>query len=72
MKVDAYNHQALIVLCLEIVSKLLQTSKWDRAKVQRLERCCLGRVLKAGLWNTRAATLAIIPDNFLFGFDLPV
>ena len=32
------NHQALIVLCLELVSRLLQTSKWDRAKVQRLER----------------------------------
>lgn len=32
------NHQALIVLCLERVSALLQTSKWDRAKVQRLER----------------------------------
>lgn len=32
------NHQALIVLCLERVSQLLQTSKWDRAKVQRLER----------------------------------
>ena len=32
------NHQALIVLCLELLSKLLQTSQWDRAKVQRLER----------------------------------
>ncbi len=32
------NHQALIVLCLELLSKLLQTSKWDRAKVQRLEQ----------------------------------
>lgn len=32
------NHQALIVLCLELLSRLLQTSKWDRAKVQRLER----------------------------------
>ena len=32
------NHQALIVLCLELVSQLLQTSKWDRAKVQRLEQ----------------------------------
>lgn len=32
------NHQALIVLCLERVSALLQTSKWNRAKVQRLER----------------------------------
>ena len=32
------NHQALIVLCLELLSKLLQTSKWDRSKVQRLEQ----------------------------------
>lgn len=32
------NHQALIVLCLELLSNLLQTSQWDRAKVQRLER----------------------------------
>ena len=32
------NHQALIVLCLEKLSKLLQTSRWDKAKVQRLER----------------------------------
>jgi len=32
------NHQALIVLCLELLSKLLQTSKWDRAIAQRLER----------------------------------
>lgn len=32
------NHQALIVLCLELLSDLLQTSKWDRARVQRLER----------------------------------
>ena len=32
------NHQALIVLCLELLSGLLQTSKWDRAIAQRLER----------------------------------
>lgn len=32
------NHQALIVLCLELLSKLLQTSKWDKSRVQRLER----------------------------------
>lgn len=32
------NHQALIVLCLELLAKLLQTTQWDRAKVQRLER----------------------------------
>lgn len=32
------NHQALIVLCLDLLSKLLQTSKWDRARVQRLEK----------------------------------
>ncbi len=32
------NHQALIVLCLELLSRLLQTSQWDRAKALRLER----------------------------------
>jgi len=32
------NHEALIVLCLELLSNLLQTSQWDRAKVHRLER----------------------------------
>jgi hypothetical protein len=32
------NHQALIVLCLELLSILLKTSKWDRAKANRLER----------------------------------
>ena len=32
------NHQALIVLCLERLSQLLKTSRWDKAKVQRLER----------------------------------
>jgi hypothetical protein len=31
------NHQALIVLCLELASRLLQTSRWDRAKDQRLD-----------------------------------
>ena len=32
------NHQALIVLCLSRLSQLLKTSRWDKAKVQRLER----------------------------------
>ncbi|MEG4503167.1 hypothetical protein QUA81_04140 [Microcoleus sp. F6_B4] len=32
------NHQALIVLCLELVSKLLSTAKWDAIKQQRLEK----------------------------------
>lgn len=32
------NHQALIVLCLELLSGLLKTSKWKRAKAIRLER----------------------------------
>ncbi|ERN40566.1 hypothetical protein KR51_00031140 [Rubidibacter lacunae KORDI 51-2] len=32
------NHQALIVLCLERLGKLLSTSQWDRAKSRRLER----------------------------------
>jgi len=32
------NHQALIVLCLEILSRLLNTDQWDRAKAQRIEQ----------------------------------
>ncbi len=32
------NHQALIVLCLERLSRLLQTGKWDRFKAARLEQ----------------------------------
>lgn len=32
------NHQALIVLCLELLSRLLNTDQWDRAKTQRLEQ----------------------------------
>ncbi|HEY9645148.1 MAG TPA: hypothetical protein V6C88_02195, partial [Chroococcidiopsis sp.] len=32
------NHQALIVLCLQLASQLLHTSKWEEAIAQRLER----------------------------------
>jgi hypothetical protein len=32
------NHQALIVLCLELLSRLLESDRWDRARVQRLEQ----------------------------------
>ncbi|WP_416671695.1 hypothetical protein [Egbenema bharatensis] len=32
------NHQALIVLCLELLSRLLKTDRWNRAKAQRLEQ----------------------------------
>jgi hypothetical protein len=32
------NHQALIVLCLELLSRLLKTDRWDRAKALRLEQ----------------------------------
>lgn len=32
------NHQALIVLCLERASRLLNTTKWDAFKKSRLER----------------------------------
>jgi len=32
------NHEALIVLCLELLNRLLETSKWDTAKAARLER----------------------------------
>jgi hypothetical protein len=32
------NHQALIVLCLELLGQLLGSARWDRPRVQRLER----------------------------------
>ncbi len=32
------NHQALIVLCLELLSKLLQLDRWDKSKAERLEQ----------------------------------
>ncbi|MGF1478752.1 MAG: hypothetical protein ACFB4I_04605 [Cyanophyceae cyanobacterium] len=32
------NHQALIVLCLERLSRLLKTNKWDRSKYERLQQ----------------------------------
>jgi hypothetical protein len=32
------NHQALIALCLESLSRLLQSSRWDEAKELRIER----------------------------------
>ncbi|MDI9636412.1 hypothetical protein QM565_11690 [Geitlerinema splendidum] len=32
------NHQALIALCLDLLSELLNTSQWDRAKMLRIER----------------------------------
>ncbi|MEB3231693.1 MAG: hypothetical protein VKJ64_11840, partial [Leptolyngbyaceae bacterium] len=32
------NHQALIVLCLELLARLLKTNRWDAAKAQRLEQ----------------------------------
>jgi len=32
------NHQALVVLCLELLSQLFQTTKWSNVKEQRLQR----------------------------------
>jgi hypothetical protein len=32
------NHQALIVLCLELLSQLLNTNRWEQARSQRLDR----------------------------------
>jgi hypothetical protein len=32
------NHQALIALCLELLSRKLNTSRWDEAKRERIER----------------------------------
>ncbi|MCX7868925.1 MAG: hypothetical protein N2322_03145, partial [Terrimicrobiaceae bacterium] len=32
------NHQALIVLCLDLAGEMLKTSRWERAREARLER----------------------------------
>lgn len=32
------NHQALIVLCLDLLADILQTHRWERVRSQRLER----------------------------------
>ena len=32
------NHQALIVLCLELLSRLLDSDRWEKSKAQRLEQ----------------------------------
>ena len=32
------NHQALIVLCLELLSRLLKENRWDKSKQERLEQ----------------------------------
>ena len=32
------NHQALIVLCLDILSRILNESRWESAKAQRIEK----------------------------------
>ncbi|MGL5195602.1 MAG: hypothetical protein ACRC8Y_18625, partial [Chroococcales cyanobacterium] len=32
------NHQALIALCLELLSHLLETTRWNQAKMERIER----------------------------------
>jgi hypothetical protein len=32
------NHQALIVLCLELLGPLVNSARWERSRVQRLER----------------------------------
>jgi hypothetical protein len=32
------NHHALIVLCLDLLTDLLQSSRWERSRAQRLER----------------------------------
>lgn len=32
------NHQALIVLCLELLSRMLQSDRWNRSKAERLEQ----------------------------------
>ena len=32
------NHQALIALCLELLSRLLQSKRWDEAKESRIDR----------------------------------
>ncbi len=45
------NHQALIVLCLELLGRLLQTSKWERAKIQRLEKLLSWQSAEGWFWE---------------------
>ena len=55
------NHQALIVLCLELLSRLLKSDRWDKSKQARLEQVSLGNILKVGFPNMKDVTQATIP-----------
>lgn len=45
------NHQALIVLCLELLGRLLQTSKWESSKIQRLEKLLSWQSAEGWFWE---------------------
>ncbi|MEK6303275.1 MAG: hypothetical protein AABO41_21405 [Acidobacteriota bacterium] len=45
------NHQALIALCLELVSRLLRTNRWDNAKRERLDRVLSWQSEEGWFWE---------------------
>ena len=45
------NHQALIALCLELVSKLLNTRRWDQAGKARLDRVLSWQSEEGWFWE---------------------
>ena len=45
------NHQALIVLCLELVSRLLNTRRWDEAKRDLLDRVLSWQSEEGWFWE---------------------
>ena len=53
------NHQALIVLCLELVGRLLATTEWDRAKEKRMRRCNSSSAARPGLPAGRSRDVSV-------------
>ena len=45
------NHQALIALCLELVSRLSKTQRWDKAKAARLDRVLSWQSEEGWFWE---------------------
>jgi len=72
MKVDAYQSPSSDCSVPGNSFKALQTRKVGSSEMQRLERVLSWQSSEGWFMEYEAATLAIIPDNFLFGFDLPV
>ncbi|HWO01867.1 MAG TPA: hypothetical protein VNS63_21625 [Blastocatellia bacterium] len=45
------NHQALSVVCLELVSRILNTNRWDKAKAARLDRVLSWQSEEGWFWE---------------------